>query len=216
VNDDFLSVKPGDLITADIWNKMAASADRSKMLFGGENARVNMTPHGTLVNAKFVGGYSHPWRVLPSIDHLVVNPGTINNVMPTIKGVPLDSRPAPQLDIDTGLYDQSGMGWIAAILTCDNAWITIKHLEIKQVANITREDSTAQMNPQLYLGYAGFSDQTARYPIARIQKIPSPPGEDFGYRLWQIAMFNLQWKAKPPAGPGMPGSQVSRHFYWPV
>jgi hypothetical protein len=217
MNDDFMSVNKGDPITAALWNKMAQSADASKLLLGGENTRVNISPHGTHIHSKFVGGWTHPWRVNASITYASIEPGTVNGIMAQIKGVRLDQRPPPLLEIDTGSYDSSGNAWIAIVLTMDKANTSIEKVEVKQVPNLTTAESTGISNPQLYIGYVGIGRES-RYPIARMERIPSAPGEDNGYRLWQVAMFNLQHKAKPPTqtSPGGVGSQLTRHFYWPV
>jgi hypothetical protein len=113
-------------------------------------------------------------------------------------------------------WDDQGFAWMVLELSFDpedTSWREIKSVEIKQRANVTREDKQHLDTPQLYLGYAGFNDShTARYPLARMQRVQSSTVK-LAFNYWQVAMFNLQHQATPPI-PGQ--TSVSRHYFWPA
>jgi hypothetical protein len=229
--DSSLKVKPGDPITADIWNRMLNSADRSNVLYGGENTRITKTPHGTLVNAKTIGGYLHPWRVLVSATNASIQPGLINGQTHTINSngsdPPITDRTPPSLlAIDTNNFN-NGLGWIALELETDKdpkqpsddpifKYTIIKTAKIIQCKVITGSELTTK-NPFFYFGFPGIGNFKVRYPLARLQSV----GED-QVLVFQVAIFNLNWKAKPPqpSGGGTGGTAVGsafpRHFFWPA
>jgi hypothetical protein len=70
--------------------------------------------------------------------------------------------------------------------------------------------------PFFYFFYPVIGDFKVRYPLARLQKVGD------GVNVYQVAMFNLNWKAKPPqpSGAGTEatahGSAFPRHFFWPA
>jgi hypothetical protein len=215
---DFLTVKAGDPVTMELWNKMVSAANASQLCLGGENVNVHKLPHGSLINSKFVRTWQHPWRMTASYTHAMFLPGTINGMTPTVADAHgndtlINNNPPPAMPMSKSDWDDNGFAWIALELTYDDHWREIKKAEIKQRANITRQDSQHLDTPQLYLGYAGFNDtHTARYPLVRLQRITTQAGDlRFGY--WQVAMFNLQTKATPPI---QGQTSVSRHYFWPV
>jgi hypothetical protein len=221
VNNDFLNVRPGDKVTADLWNRMRGAADATQPLLGGENVRIQRTPHGTLYNAKHAGGWVHPWRVLLSRETVTVFPGLINGQEPkmqdtTGKEVPLSNRPPPHLKI--GSFGPNNIGWIALELTVDNTYHKIQKARVVQCATIVGSE-LATANPFFFYGNPGIPGDPprVRYALARIQKL----GEG-AYSVYQVAMFNLNWIAKPPqpqgAGTAATAGQgaLPRHFFWPV
>lgn len=218
---DFLHVKAGDPVTAELWNRMLASARASQLCLGGENVNVHQLPHGSLINSRFVRAWVHPWRVIASTSFARFHPGTINGMTPTISGplgkdIPMNNNPQPTLPMSTSAWDDQGFAWIVLELTfADNTWRDIKKAEILQRPNVTREDSHHLDSPQLYLGYAGFNDSlTARYPLVRLQRISGTTGTGkLAFNYWQVAMFNLQHQAVPPIE-GQTG--ISRHYFWPA
>jgi hypothetical protein len=219
--DDFLTVKPGDPITAEIWHQLLKSVDRSNTLYGGENTRVTKTPHGTFVNAKTIAGWLHPWRVLVSRDHATVYPGLINGQKPlmldkvTGNELSLDNRPPPLLPLNDNSFN-NGVGYIALELTCDNKYQKITKAHVIQCQVIIGSELTTS-NPYLYFGLPGVGNFQVRYPLARLQRVASQK-----FVVYQVAMFNLNWKAKPPlpsgggTGATAIGSAFPRHFFWPA
>lgn len=217
---EFLDVKPGDPITAEIWNRLLAATDRSNVLYGGENIRVTKLPHGTIVNAKNTMGWLHPWKVIAAKKTATVLPGLINGEEPTMidkkTGQPkkLSDRPPPQLSINERSLGANGIGWIALELETDEKYRAIKTAEVVQCQVITlSEEKTA--NPYFYFGLGGIGNFRVRYPLARLQKAIN------GISVYQVAMFNLNWAAKPPAPSGTGTarqagqSALPRHFFWP-
>lgn len=223
---DFLDVKPGDPITADIWNRLLRSTDRSNILYGGENIRVAHLPQGTLINAKHVGGFLHPWRVLVSTQTISVYPGLINGSKPkmldanTGQDQELTNRPPPLLQLNNNTFKSDGTGWVALELTTDKGYKDIKKVIVKQCQMITEAERTTN-NPFFYFGLPGIegvNSYKVRYPLARLQRV----GEG-QVLVTQVAMFNLNWVAKPPPPPGGAGtkgttigSAFPRHFFWPA
>lgn len=222
---DFLDVNPGDPVTADKWNRLIKSTERSTVLYGGEDMRINKTPHGTLINAKHIGGFLHPWRVLVSTQAASIYPGLINGQTPTINGRPMTDRtPPPLLELQDNF--NNGLGWIALELETDkdpkdtsddptHKYAIIKTAKIVQCQVITGSELHT-INPFFYFGFPGIGDFKVRYPLARLQKLGD------AVNVFQVAMFNLNWKAKPPqpSGGGTEGTAIGsafpRHFFWPA
>ena len=214
------TVRPGEPITSELWNKMVAASRAAQVCLGGENVNLNQIPHGTTINARFVRSWVHPWRMQASYTHALFHPGTINGISPTIKAsrggdIKLSNNPPPTLAISPSEWDDSGFAWMVLEITMDDDWRQIKKAQILQRPNITREDSKHVDTPQLYLGYAGFNDShTARYPLVRLQRVQNvAAGGQLRFSYWQVAMFNLQHKAVPPIE-GQ--TSISRHYFWPA
>jgi hypothetical protein len=219
MNTDFLNVNPGDPITPELWNRMVAASRSSQLCLGGENVDIHRLPHGSLINSRFVQNWVHPWYMTASYAYAQFYPGTINGMTPTVAAaegvdVPINFNPQPILPMSTSEWDDQGFAWMVLELTfADATWKDIKKAEIKQRANVTREDKTHLDAPQLYLGYAGFNDTlTARYPLVRLQRVQSQTTK-LVFNHWQVAMFNLQHQATPPI---QGQTSVSRHYYWPT
>lgn len=222
---EFSTVKPGDPITSDLWNRLLRATERTDVLYGGDNMRVTKTPHGTLIHAKHVGGFLHPWRVLASNTKISVYPGLINGRTPTINDKPMTDRvPPPLLELSKDSFNK-GLGWVALELETDkdkndksetpNMYATIKTAKVVQCQMIASSEKLTD-NPFFYFGYPGIGDFKVRYPLARLQLVGD------GVNVYQVAMFNLNWKAKPPqptgggtAGTAL-GSAFPRHFFWPA
>jgi len=219
MQSDFLRVKPGDPVTAEIWNQMAAAARASKLCLGGDNVNVRQTTQGSLINSRFVRGWNHPWKMNSSYKVAQFLPGTINGITPTVDtgrdgDIKLTNNPAPSLAISTSEWDDEGFAWMVLELTFDEHWREIKKAEVRQRPNVTRQDKQHLDTPQLYLGYAGFNDtHTARYPLVRMQRTRTVAQGGLAFRYWQVAMFNLQHKATPPI---QEQTSVSRHYFWPA
>lgn len=218
MNDDFLTVRKGDPITAEIWNRMQRAGDRSSVLLGGENTRISRMPHGTLINAKHVGVFVHPFRVTVSGLSAIVLPGLVNGEVPTMRlatgssgvNVPLDNRPPPVMKLSRALFDQIGQGWIALELKVEEKFFKIEKAEVIQCANITQANNNVINNPFFYFGLPGLPGGRVRYPIARLFL------RGGGIECFQVAMFNMNHKTKPPAPAGTGNTMLPRHFFWPA
>lgn len=212
MTNDFLEVKRGDAITADLWNRMEKASLRSRVLLGGENMRVDQFPHGALLSAKHGGGWDHPWRVIISSAAAMVSPGTVNGEKPTIKDKAghqqlMTNRPPPLIALSHSLFDSHGNGWIALELLLDKNYNAIKTAEVKQTMTITGAELTTD-NPFFFFGLPGIAGFKARYPLAKLKRLPGG-----GMQVYQIAMFNVNHKAKPPQE-GQ--TSLARHFFWPA
>jgi hypothetical protein len=219
---EFLNVRPGDPITAEIWKQLLSSTDRASVLYGGENVRIVKSPHGTLLNAKNSGlGFLHPWRVTISRTTAQVYPGLVNGGKPTIKDPvtgedkALQDRPPPVILLNDNIFSASGIGWIALQITTDKTYKPIKKAEVIQCQVIVGSEVVTD-NPFFFFGLPGIGNFQVRYPLARLQRVAK-----FKYDVFQVAMFNLNWIAKPPAlasGTAKQATQgvLPRHFFWPV
>lgn len=202
---------------------MGSLAKSTQPLLGGEDVRITRTPHGTLYNAKRTGGFQHPWRVLVSNETATVYPGMINGQEPTIldqrtgNKLPLSNRPSPHLRI--GSFNKN-IGWIALELTVDKTYHKIIEAEVVQSAIIVGSELTTN-NPFFFYGLPGIPSSDpdrpkVRYPLARLERVGAK-----SYNVYQVAMFNLNWIAKPPqpqgAGTAATAGQgaLPRHFFWP-
>lgn len=219
--DDFLSVKPGDPITADGWNQLLKSNDRANVLYGGENVRVTKLPHGTMLNAKQTSGFIHPWRVSVSTTSAHVQPGTINGMIPTIQDKKtgqqrkMTDRPPPILHLNDNTFNASGIGWVALEIQTDKNYRDIKTAKVVQCQLIVGSEAVTN-NPFFYFGLPGIGDFRVRYALARLQKVGKGK-----FNVFQVAMFNLNWRAKPPSPQSGTANQATqgnlpRHFFWPA
>lgn len=208
-------VRPGDKITATGWNRMVRASKAAQVGYGGENVRITRTPHGTLINAKHTVGWNHPFRVISGRNNCIVNPGLVNDIMPTIHttaglgggggDIKLNASPQPYLFFNSN-FNSRGEGYIALELTFDDKWQKITKCEVIQCANINRLDTEVVDMPQFYYGFPGLPGFKSRYPIAKL-KLESTGG----ISVFQVAMFNLNHKSRPGVGVGS-----VRHFYWPA
>jgi hypothetical protein len=215
-------VRPGQPVSASEWNKLVAAAEAAVPLLGGEDIRINRTPHGTMYNAKLGGGFTHPWRVLMGQNSATVRTGLINGQEPMIvdargNEIPMSNRPSPHIAIRN--FGPNNIGWIALELWVDDKYRKIERAFVKQTAIIVGSELTTD-NPFFFYGLPGIPSTglpKVRYPLARIQRLG--PG---AYSLFQMAMFNLNWICKPPQpqGAGTAGTAgqgaLPRHFFWPV
>lgn len=219
---DPLSVKSGEPITADKWNRMQKAAVASQILLGGDNVRTTSTPMGTLISSKHGGGWNHPWRVVSSQLSARVYPGTVNGQYPTILDADgtektIDVKPPPYLNLSQPKINQrNNVGWIALELELDEDYRTIKTAKIVQVDYIVGSELHTD-NPFFFFGLPGIGNFKVRYPLARLQWFPNTSSID----IYQVAMFNLNHVAKPPDaqrnGPGEPNrSSLPRHFFYPA
>jgi hypothetical protein len=220
MSQDFLDVRPGEKVTADKWNQMKKAAAAAQILRGGDNTRITVTPHGTLINAKISGGWTNPWRVVAAQRACTVAPGTVNGEYPTLldndgNTKRLDEKPAPQLNISNLQLGPNNVGWIAIELKSKEDYRTIDTVKVVQCDFIVGSE-LATSNPFFFFGLPGIGDFKVRYPLARIHYFPESDTID----IFQVAMFNLNWTCKPPAQISKPGepaqSSLPRHFFFPA
>jgi hypothetical protein len=216
MNQDFLNVKPGEAVTAEKWNQMQKAAAASQVLRGGENTRIQMTPHGTLINTKHGGGWNHPWRVVTSQKEATIYPGTVNGEYPSIKTpdnqvTRIDAKPAPRLDMVFPKVGPNGVGWIALELQLEDDYRMIKTAMVVQTDYIVGSE-LATNNPFFFFGLPGIGGHKVRYPLARLHYFRDSGALD----IFQVAMFNLNHTCKPPnPDPDPAKSTLPRHFFFP-
>lgn len=188
--DVSLFVRPGERITAALWNKLVA-AGRACRLLSGDGIRLRQTPDGTLISCSTWKPWNHPFKVTLSGTSATINRGLINTIEPTIKDIPIggaEGKPQPKLEFKEPKLDKEGRGWIAIEVTCDKEkqW-EVTSATVVQVANLETKEPTK-----------------ALHPIAMLRR---PKTGDLS--LFQITFFNLQHKAAT-------GGSAVRHFFWPA
>jgi hypothetical protein len=218
---DFLEVQPGEKITAQKWNQMQRAAAASQVLRGGENIRIQVTPHGTILNSKHGGGFNHPWRVVASQLQARVYPGTVNGEYPSMVDrdgniIRMDAKPPPYLDLSAPKIGLNDVGWIAIELKLKDDYRTIETARVVQCDFIVGSEK-GTTNPFFFFGLPGIGNFSVRYPIARLQWFRDSQSLD----IYQVAMFNLNHTCKPPAqqttAPGTKAqSTLPRHFFFPA
>lgn len=186
-----LFVKPGQPITAALWNKLAAAA-RSCRILAGDGVRLRQTPDGTLISCSVWKPWSHPFKVSLSGDTATVGRGLVDGVEPKIKGVPIggdpaNGKPQPKLEIREPEFDEEGRGWIAVEVTCDSEKWDVTEATIVQVADLKSADPLKGLHPLAMIRDTGGATMT----------------------LFQIAHFNLQHRADVREG-----GKAARHFFW--
>ena len=187
-----LFVRPGDKLTAELWNKLVLAV-KSCTVWPGSGTRIRRTPDGTTISATFWDDWSHPFKVNYAGSACTVSKGLIDGVEPKIKDVPIsgdskNKQPIPVLDVSHPKLDKDGHGWIAIEIEVDaDKWKTT-------AASIVQVDSLKS-----------DAKLKGRHPLAFLTK-----KADDSIECFQVEFFNLQHrtdgKDKTP----------TRHFFWPV
>ncbi len=206
-------VRPGQPITAELWN-LARAAHRASLLRSGPGIRLRQTPDGTIISGPDAGpAWDHPFNVSLIDSRAKITPGTVNGIEPRIDDVPLsgtDDDEPPVIEWDRLNVDDDGRGYIALELTCDEKWkIKPELLTLVQVAYFDSEDGEeppeGSGGPASAGGVPGLSGRRARYPIAMLRQRASGHVDVF-----QIVHFALQHRAQPRNE----AAEVARHFFW--
>jgi hypothetical protein len=188
-------VQPGDPFTAKLWNQMrdAVAALRPQ---AGANTRILQNPNNFVISFDpSTLDWSHPFRISQTGKTFTVQLGLINQVEPTIQGLPISGIDkngksvvggAPKLTIASD-YDSEGRNWVVLKVTTDELG------KIKEATIIQTSTWPQPLDP--YTGY---------HPIAMFKKSAG------NAVLFQQTYHNLahQW-IKPSTGLG-------RHFFWAV
>ena len=189
-----LFVRPGQAITAVLWNKLVAAA-RSCRIISGEGIRLRQTPDGTLISCSTWKPWNHPFKVSLSGTSATIGRGLVNGIEPKIDDVPIGGDEAagkaqPKLEFKEPKLGKDGRGWIAIEVTCDKEkqW-AVASATVVQVAELKSDDATK-----------------ARHPIAMLRKTKGGSLIHF-----QIEFFNLQHKADV-----RDTGKSARHFFWPA
>ena len=186
-----LFVRPGEKLTAALWNKLV-TAVRSCYIMPGDGVRIRRTPDGTMLSCSLWAAWDHPFRVRGS-GSVTINKGLVDGIEPNINGVPLSgdpkkNKPVPTLNITTPKIGKDGIGWIAVEITVDPIkWKTLT-AEVVQVDTLSVQEKLK-----------------ARHPLAALAQ-----RDDQSVDIFQVEFFNLQHRAD--GATGVP----SRHFFWPV
>ncbi len=190
--DISLFVRPGERITAALWNKLVA-AGRACRLISGDGIRLRQTPDGTLVSCSTWKPWNHPFKVTLSGTSATINRGLVNTIEPKIKDVPIggdeaNGKPQPKIEFKEPKLDKDGRGWIAVEVICDKEkqW-AVASATVVQVGELKTDDPTKGL-----------------HPIAMLRR--SKTGD---LSLFQIEFFNLQHKAAVPTN-----GNAARHFFW--
>lgn len=205
-----LFVRAGALVSARVWNAMAAAV-RSLRLIKGPGVRLRWTPAGTFIS--FDAGtavWLHPFKVsLVGSDGARIRPGLLNGIRPTVKDVPLDAESAPVLDLTSQKLDKDGRGWVALEATLDEHW-AVKSAAVVQVASLDSDDGSAPENstPGYSIGATfTLSGRRARHPLAMLLRRKGGRLD-----LYQVTHHSLAHRAAVQSA----AAQGARHFFFPA
>jgi hypothetical protein len=187
-----LFVRPGQRITAVLWNKLV-TACRAARILAGDGIRLRHTPDGTLISCSTWKPWNHPFKVSFSGTSATINRGLVGGIEPTIKDVPIggdeeSGKAQPRLEFKQPKLDEEGRGWIAIEVTCEQKEWKVASAETVQVADLKSDDASK-----------------ALHPIAMLRQRANG-----SLVLFQIEFFNLQHRADVRA------SGDARHFFWPA
>lgn len=203
-----LFVRKNEPVSAARWNALVRAV-AARRIVKSRDCMPFESPHGTTLNLRRLGQPSHPWQVIEGANLVVITPGTVNNIEPTIGETKrkITELPPVPLDLGSGGFDEAGKGWIAIEVQYDKGFTAVKMAKMVHVANLGGTSQAAIVNPSFYIGIPGLPKQRARYPIARVIR----RGTQF--EVHQIAYFNLQTKARTV---GDLAKNIPRHFWWPA
>jgi len=185
-----LFVRPGQRITAALWNKLVADC-RGARILAGDGVSLRQTPDGTLISCSIWKPWNHPFKVSMNGTSATVSRGLINGIEPTIKDIPIggtEKAAPPKLEFKEPKLDEDGRGWIAVEIRCEEEKWTIESAIIVQVDDLETDDPAR-----------------SRHPLGMLRKQAS--GDP---ALFQIEYFNLQHRAE------VRESGAARHFFWPA
>ena len=185
-----LFVRPGQRLTAVLWNSLAAACRQARII-SGDGIRVRQTPDGTLISCSIWQPWNHPFKVSLSGTSATIGRGLVDGIEPTIKDVPIggeEGKSQPKLEFKSPKFDKDGRGWIAVEVTCDKEKWTVTSATIVQVGELKTDDPLKGL-----------------HPIAMLRRTAD------SISLFQITFFNLQHRADV-----RDGGKASRHFFWPA
>ena len=185
-----LFVRPGERLTAALWNKLV-TAVRACRILPGDGITLRQTPDGTLLSCTLWKTWNHPFKVSFAGTSATINLGLVDGLEPKIKDVPISGIEdkgiaQPKLEFKVPKVDKDGRGWIAIEVTCDEKEWKTKSAEMVQVDNLKSDNALK-----------------ARHPIAMLRQKKN--GE---MSCFQVEYFNLQHRADGTTG------KPARHFFW--
>ena len=192
-----LFVRPGERITAALWNKLV-DACRCARILPGDGIQLRRTPDGTLISCSTWKPWNHPFKVSLSGNAATINKGLVDGIEPAIKGTPISGepdtgqgaiKPPPKLEFKQPKLDKEGRGWIAVEILCDKKLWKTQSAEMVQVSDFKTDDPLKGLHPIAMLR------QRANGSLA----------------LFQIEFFNLQHRANV-----LTDGKTARHFFWPA
>lgn len=198
-------VRPGQPITAELWN-LARAFVRANQLRAGDGVRLRWTPDGTIISAPQTSAdFDHPFCVTLVGNAARITPGTINSLPVFIEGVPLDDEPPPHLEWSKLDVDDEGRGFIAVEFACDKDWkVDPETLTVVQVADWGSEDGRRAKDQGVAQEAPSLNDRRTRWPLAMLRQRAGKQIDVF-----QITMAPLQHRAVPRAD-----TNAARHFFW--
>ena len=184
-----LHVKKGDPVLP-AWNRLLAWAGQFR-LFAGRGVRLTRTPNGTFIVVEQKSApWDHPFKVMVGDNEATVLMGTLNNLVPTIAGKPLDAESPPRLKINGGPNAEL-RSWI-----CLDVRVDAKTGVINEKGVVIAHAREAE------------SRESGRHPLAMLVWNTDRATVR---RVHQITHFNLQHRfIKGQAG------KPSRHLFWPA
>lgn len=186
-------VAPGDPFTAKLWNQLrdCVAALRPQ---SGSNSRITQNPGGFIVSFDAPApNWDHPFRLIVSGKSFTVKTGLVNQIEPTIGGVPISGIDAkgkpisggvPSLPIPTDFDSES------------RNWIVLKVKTKVDGSVVSAEIFSTALWPLPLDPMIGW------HPIGLFKKISGNAAP------FQQTFHNLghQW-LKPASG-------IGRHFFW--
>ena len=183
-----LFVRPGQRLTATLWNSLAAACRQARII-SGDGIRLRQTPDGTLISSSTWKPWNHPFKVSLSGTSATIECGLIDGIEPTIKDVRIsgeEGKAQPKLEFKSPKFDKDGRGWIAVEVTCEKEKWNVASTTMVQVGDLKSDDPLK-----------------AVYPIAMLRRTAD------SISLFQITFFNLQHRAEAKEG-----GAAARHFFW--
>lgn len=185
-----LFVRPGQRITAALWNKLVAAC-RGARILAGDGISLRQTPDGTMISCSTWRPWNHPFKVSMSGTSATISRGLISEIEPTIHDAPIggtEKSGPPKLEFKEPKLDEDDRGWIAVEILCEQKEWKIESATVVQVDSLETDDPAR-----------------ARHPLAMIRKQASG-----SLSLFQIEYFNLQHRAE------VRENAKARHFFWPA
>ena len=177
--------------------------------------RMSQQPRGTTLAADVRPQvFLHPWRsVLGPNRTVLIRPGRVNSVVPTIKGVRLDGKisdtstagPLPIFELGDSVEPSPELESFVCLQVCVDL-STGKLIASTQDASAVTIVHKSALDPNYRDGGSVDANGLGIEPIACV--IWSDPKTPF--RIEQIAMHNFHHRFVPPTVKGGRG----RHFFW--
>jgi hypothetical protein len=202
-----LYVKPGDPITAKLWNALL-DWDKESSVMAGPNVRLQRMQRGICVVAEAPSSnWNHPWRCSLTGFEVKLTAGTVNTLVPRINGVRIDGRDergktvtVPPLKIVSGPgVDLESWVCVQVKVTASSSAMDEKDKDALTIVHVP------DLDPRMIEGGSPDKSGLGLHPLAQILWKDKATPE----RLFQITHSNLTHRFIT-ARDGQP----SRHFFF--